>query len=131
MYFCNRAIETLAKSLMLPIQFIQAIHMVESSGKYGAIRGDNGAALGPLQIHRAYWADSQIEGKYEDCADYHYSVRVMDAYLNRYAKQAVRNNAFETMARIHKGGPQGANKQSSVAYWHLVKYQLDKYAKAK
>ncbi|MEL0099922.1 MAG: hypothetical protein VW907_10230, partial [Opitutae bacterium] len=52
----------------VPMSLINAIHQVETGGRLGAIKGDNGRALGPLQIHRAYWIDSGVEGKYEDCA---------------------------------------------------------------
>ena len=36
-----------------PESFFLALHAVESGGRLGGIKGDRGAALGPLQIHRA------------------------------------------------------------------------------
>ena len=39
--------------------FLNALHQVESGGQLGAIVGDNGRALGPLQIHKIYWAEVQ------------------------------------------------------------------------
>jgi hypothetical protein len=67
-----------------PESFWKALHHVETSGRLGPIPGDfvNGAprALGPLQIHRAYWKDSGVPGTYSQCADLAYSRRVVTAY---------------------------------------------------
>ena len=71
-----------------PDSFFRALHVVETGGRRGAILGDGGRALGPLQIHRAYWQDARIGGRYEDCADLHYAKRVVSAYLQRYATAA-------------------------------------------
>jgi len=43
----------------LPPKFVRAIHMVESSGRYGKIDGDNFRAKGPLQIHESYYRDAK------------------------------------------------------------------------
>lgn len=98
--------------------FFRALHQVETSGRLGAIRGDNGRALGPLQIHRAYWQDSGVPGRYEDCADLQYSIRVVSAYLRRYARAAWDRGDSEAhiLARIHNGGPQGHRKTATLGY---------------
>jgi hypothetical protein len=93
-----------------PERFWGALHTVESGGGLGAIKGDFNAktgfqALGPLQIHRGYWADSRVPGRYEDCADLAYSRRVVTAYLQRYAKAAFDAGDCDALARIHNGGP--------------------------
>ena len=62
-------------------RLVKAIHLVETGGRLGAIKGDGGRALGPLQIHRAYWIDSRVPGRYEQCADLAYSIRVLNAYM--------------------------------------------------
>lgn len=113
-------------SAELPASFVRAIHQVESSGRLGAIKGDNGLALGPLQIHRAYWQDSGIAGDYSQCADLEYSKRVMAAYLKRYAPKAVKANDFQTMARIHNGGPLGYKTKATLPYWNKAKKNLQK-----
>ena len=102
---------------------IHAIHMVETGGKLGPIRGDNGAALGPLQIHRGCWQDANIGGQYSQCADLEYSKRVFRAYMKRYAteKRLGRVPTFEDMARIWNGGPNGFKKSATVKYWNKVK----------
>ena len=66
-----------------PDSFFRALHVVETSGRTGAILGDQGRALGPLQIHRGYHTDSRVAGDYSRVADLDYSRRVVTAYLQR------------------------------------------------
>ena len=99
-----------------PASFFRALHIVETSGRTGAILGDNGKALGPLQIHRAYHADARVGGNYSRCADLDYSKRVVSAYLQRDAPAAWAAGDVTTLARIHNGGPRGATKQATVNY---------------
>ena len=104
-----------------PASFFRALHIVETSGRTGAILGDQGRALGPLQIHRAYHADSRVGGGDDSrCADLDYSKRVVSAYLQRYAPAAWAAGDVTTLARIHNGGPRGANKAATVAYGDKV-----------
>lgn len=114
-----------APAAELPPQFVRAIHQVESGGRTGAVIGDHGKALGPLQIHRDYWKDSGVAGRYEDCTNLEYSVKVMTAVLNRYASNAVAQQDFATLARIHNGGPRGAQKAATLPYWYKVKKCLE------
>lgn len=103
-----------------PESFFRALHIVETGGKRGAIIGDNGAALGPLQIHRSYHADARIGGDYSRCADLDYSKRVVSAYLQRYAPDAWAKGDVETLARIHNGGPRGDKKPATYNYGQKV-----------
>jgi hypothetical protein len=103
-----------------PASFFRALHIVETSGRTGAILGDNGRALGPLQIHRGYHADSRVSGDYARCADLDYSKRVVAAYLQRYAPQAWDAGDVVTLARIHNGGPRGASKPATINYANKV-----------
>ena len=107
-----------------PASFFKALHQVETGGRFGAIVGDNGAALGPLQIHRAYWQDSRIGGTYEQCADLEFSKRVVTAYLKRYAPAAWAAGDVETLARVHNGGPRGHLKPATLSYSRKVISQL-------
>jgi hypothetical protein len=101
--------------------FFRALHIVETSGKLGPTIGDNGKALGPLQIHRAYHADSRVAGDYSRCADLDYSKRVVTAYLKRYAPQAWAAGDVEVLARVHNGGLKGATKPATKGYGVRVK----------
>lgn len=103
-----------------PESFFRALHIVETGGKRGAIIGDNGKALGPLQIHRSYHADARIGGDYSRCADLEYSKRVVAAYLQRYAPEAWAKGDVETLARVHNGGVRGASKPSTYNYGQKV-----------
>lgn len=103
-----------------PESFWRALHHVETSGRLGPIEGDNGAALGPLQIHRAYWQDSGVPGRYSDCADLAYSRRVVTAYLRRYARAAWDRADVMALARVHNGGPMGMKKRATLAYGRKV-----------
>ena len=103
-----------------PESFWRALHVVETGGRRGAILGDGGKALGPLQIHRGYHADARIGGDYSRCADLDYSKRVVSAYLQRYAPKAWAAGDVETLARIHNGGPRGDKKQATVNYGKKV-----------
>ena len=112
-------------------ELVQALIQVESSGKDDAV-GDNGSAIGCLQIWKPYWFDaterSNIGGKYTDCFKRDYAVRIFDAYMKRYAREAWTNpNKFdaEKVARIHNGGPKGYKKTATEKYWKKVKILLD------
>jgi hypothetical protein len=103
--------------------FFRAMHQVETSGRLGAVLGDSGKSLGPLQISKAYWQDANIGGKYSSCSSYSYSVRVVTSYLTRYC----RNGSIEQMARCHNSGPSWRKKYHLTAnYWRKFKRELDK-----
>jgi len=104
-----------------PESFWRALHQVETSGRHGAILGDNGKSLGPLQISRAYWKDARVGGSYEQVTDLAYARRVATAYLKRYAPQAWAQGDVETLARVHNGGPAGARKQATLPYADKVR----------
>ncbi len=105
-------------------QILHAIWLVESSGQLNPPRGDQGRALGPLQIHRNYWLDAGIPGNYEDCAELSYSWQVLQAYMQIYVPMAWENADAEVIARTHNGGPFGARKESTLPYWDKVQRQL-------
>jgi len=104
-----------------PASFFRALHIAETSGKRGPIIGDGGKALGPLQIHRAYHADSRVAGDYSRVADLAYSKRVATAYLKRHAPEAWAKGDVETLARVHNGGPRGHIKPATKGYGVRVK----------
>ena len=96
--------------------FFAALHQVETGSALGAIKGDNGRSLGPLQIMRSYHADSRVGGDYARCSDLEYSKKVVTAYLKRYAPAAWDAGDVATLARIHNGGPKGNIKPATKPY---------------
>lgn len=113
-------------------ELVDAIIMVESSGRDDAV-GDNGNAIGCLQIWEIYWIDaterSNIGGSYKDCYKRDYAIKVFDAYMKRYAKEAWTDPAkfdAEKVARIHNGGPRGYRKTATKKYWDKVQKLLDR-----
>ena len=105
-----------------PESFWRALHQVESSGRRtGLILGDQGRSRGPLQIMRAYHADSGVAGPYERVDDLAYSRRVVTAYLKRYARAAWDSGDVDTLARVHNGGPRGHLKPQTKAYAERVR----------
>jgi len=125
-------------------EVLEAINQVEASGlKENVPPGDGGRALGPLQIHWAYWKDSwdhdqncphgvnhgAFPGEYIGVELWDYACKVFDAYMCRYAGYNVWTDTMdiddvEIVAKIHNGGPNGPARDSTEPYWQLVKAQL-------
>ena len=104
-----------------PDSFWRALHIVETSGRTGPIVGDQGRALGPLQIHRGFHQDSRVAGEYSRCAELEYSKRVATAYLKRWAPEAFAKGDVEVLARVFNGGPRGHLKTATKSYGARVK----------
>ena len=103
-----------------------AIRQVESSGRANPPDGDGGKAIGPYQIWRVYWIDARMpDGTYEDCRNSAYAERVMLRYWQRYCPAALTAGDWQTLARVHNGGPRGASKKATLAYWHRVKAKME------
>jgi Destabilase len=106
---------------------LAAIRSTESGGRAQEGRdaiGDGGRALGPYQIHRAYFVDSGVEGRYEQCRDEGFSRVVVIAYWKRWCPEALEQRDAEVLARIHNGGPNGARKDNTLTYWRRVERRL-------
>jgi len=97
-----------------PASFWAALHQVETSGRVGAIVCDNGRSTGPLQISRAYFADSRVDGAYEQVADLPFAIKVASAYMKRYEPEAWRAGNVEVLARLHNAGPNWRRKLSAT-----------------
>ena len=104
----------------LPRKFIIAVHQVETGGRLGALAGDNGRSLGPLQISRKYWEDSGVAGKYHNVTNFAYAVKVMTGYMRKHAASALASGDLEKLARVHNGGPKAHRKDSTLGYWRRV-----------
>jgi hypothetical protein len=103
---------------------ISALIMVESSNNDLAI-GDQGRAIGCLQIHKAVVVDvNRITGshyRHQDMTNRVAARAVCQAYLTHYGK----GKSTEEQARIWNGGPQGHKKKTATqAYWLKVQRNL-------
>lgn len=108
-------------------EVLSALRQVESGGHPDEGRGasgDHGAALGPYQIHRAYWQDARVPGRYEQCRDPSYSRAVVLAYWRRWCPRALESVDAEVLARVHNGGPRGAGRASTRPFWIKVERAL-------
>jgi hypothetical protein len=107
---------------------ISALIIVESSGNDMAI-GDNGRALGPLQIHRGVVLDvNRITGshyRHQDMTNRAQARAVCEAYLKHYGKGCT----TEQLARRWNGGPSGDRKAATETYWNKVKKQINNNTK--
>jgi len=103
---------------------ISALIIVESSGNDMAI-GDNGKAIGPLQIHKAVVLDvNRFTGshyQHQDMTNRAQARAVCEAYLKHYGKGCT----TEQLARKwNGGGPAGDKKKATEAYWNKVRKHL-------
>ena len=108
-------------------EILEALRFTESGGERNGGRdatGDGGRAIGPYQIHHAYFIDAAVAGRYGDCRDPDYSRRVVIAYWERWCPDALERCDAELLARVHNGGPRGARKPSTLAYWRKVENRL-------
>jgi hypothetical protein len=104
---------------------IYLLIMIESGGDDRAI-GDNGIAVGCLQIHPILVEDvNRITGlKYtlEDRYNRSKSIEMFYYYITHYAtKERIgRDPTAMDIARIWNGGGNGYKKQSTIKYWNKV-----------
>ena len=119
---------------------LDAIEWVESGGDANAI-GDGGNAIGAFQIHKIYVDDLNRIYKLQHLDKYSTPLRwtyyhrkskvcsriMVRDYLKHYATENRLGHrpTFEDMARIHNGGPNGYQKESTKKYWQKVKARLE------
>jgi hypothetical protein len=108
---------------------LAAIRLVESGGRDDVPDGDSGLAIGPFQIHEIYWRDAvasdpSLGGSYQDCRRRAYAERVLASYMAKWCKDAWDTGDAEVIARVHNGGPGGADNPATLAYWERVRARL-------
>ena len=103
---------------------MNAMIQVESRGK-DSIIGDNGKAVGILQMHKiAVRSVNKILKKNDIDLEYSYDDRysrekTIEMYwIWRNAKHS--NHSDEVIARSWNGGPRGPNKSATLHYWNKV-----------
>lgn len=116
-------------------KILDAIQYVESGNKGENVPdGDNGKAIGPLQIHEIYYKDAATYDKslgndYSRCRELEFSRRVVRAYVCKYLKETERTP--ENVARLHNGGIttfRGSHNRTAwkntTKYWNRVKNRM-------
>lgn len=107
-------------------KLINALVRVESGGR-AAVVGDNGKAVGILQIHKCVIDDVNRIYKttytYADRTNPIKSREICKKYLTHYAGK---NATDEKYARVWNGGPKGHTKKATEKYWARVKAALGK-----
>ena len=98
--------------------FVDAIAAVETNGNDAAVN-EREDAHGRYQIRAAYLADAnRFLGSSYTLADMHDQAkaeRVVMAYLRHYGTERGVTSLYD-LARIHNGGPKGAEKRSTLDY---------------
>ena len=105
---------------------LDAICEVETGEHPDAVnaQGDGGRSLGPYQISWAYWRDSGVPGRYQLVRNQAYAERVMIAYWQRHCPSALAQHDWQTLARVHNGGPNGPSNWRTISYWRRVREQI-------
>lgn len=112
------------------IEIIAILIQIESGGVDHAI-GDNGDALGCLQIHAIYVADVNrvyhTNYTHKDALDRKKAIEMTQLYLMHYAtkERLGREPHIQDFVRIHNSGPNGYKKDCSIKYWN--KFQKHRY----
>jgi hypothetical protein len=101
-----------------------AIGMVESGNNDNVKPGDQGKSHGRYQIQWAYWKDSGVPGSYRQVTNKAYAERVMIGYWKRHCPKALASCDYQTLARVHNGGPAGYRRSSTLPYWRKVQGHL-------
>lgn len=121
-----------ARSAEPDARLLNALVWVESSRNEKAV-GDNGKAIGLLQLHKVYVDDvNRIIGKkkysYADRWNPQKSIEMTVVYLKHYGRRYERltgkKASYEILARIHNGGPDGWGKDKTSEYWSKVQRYL-------
>lgn len=112
-------------------KFFKALAAVESGGNPRAYNKAE-SAVGIFQIRKSYFEDAVAFNKnlskysHSDCFRADISRLVVLAYMNRYAKEAVKSNNYEVLAKTHNGGSGWKKKTGQVKnnlniYWNKLK----------
>lgn len=109
-------------------KFCAALSQVESSGNQCAFNKKENA-VGLYQIRPLYFKDAKEFSRalsssgHESCYNEAFARKTILAYFGRYEPRALKNNDWQTLARLHNAGPNW-RKKSTDAYWLKVKKEL-------
>lgn len=114
--------------------FARAVAKVESSNNPKAYNSSE-RAIGIFQVRPGYFKDAQdydrelLKYKHTDCYNPQIAKRIIWSYFMRYEPQALKNNNWEILSRLHNGGCGWRTKTGKVKsnldnYWAKVKSNL-------
>jgi len=107
-------------------RLIQALIHVESNGSPNAV-GDNGKAVGVLQIHPIMVRDcNRITKRNKYSLGDRYSVVKSIEMFNVWRKHYCKGSSDEVIARKWNGGQKGHRMKATVKYWKKVKTYLER-----
>ena len=108
--------------------FMAALIQIESGGDPSAI-GDNGKAVGCLQIHPCVVEDvNRIYNQQFTLADRYNETKSKSMavlYIVHYAGKLPEPVSAEVAARIWNGGPRGYEKRATQSYWFDVRAAMN------
>ena len=106
--------------------FVDAVIYVESRGNDSAV-GDNGRAIGCLQMHRIL-AKYDVPTTYtlEDRYSRDKSIEMFNIISEEYycCEDYTFTDYVEIVARRWNGGPRGDKKKSTIKYWNNVQKRI-------
>ncbi len=116
--------------------FLKALGTVESSNNPKSYNKKENA-IGIYQIRLLYFKDSKQFNKnlskynHSDCFNEGISKLVVLSYFGRYEPKALKVGDYETLARLHNGGPNHKNKTGAAKnrldiYWNKINKELSK-----
>lgn len=129
--FAGAATDDLDLGRALFADELAAMQTVETGGERDPAHAtsNNGRDNGWYQISRVYFEDAKDSplGKKVDWPTYErvvasreWSERAVVAYWSMWSTMKAGAEADENRARVHNGGPRGAKKSSTAAYWRKV-----------
>lgn len=100
---------------------LDAIRYVESGNRSNPPDGDDGRSIGPYQIMAGYHADGCGCGDYQSVRTQAHAEATVIGYWRRHCPRAMKRGEWETLARVHNGGPVGHHKTATRKYWQKVR----------
>ncbi|KAI5068424.1 hypothetical protein GOP47_0016769 [Adiantum capillus-veneris] len=104
---------------------LNSMRFVEASNRESS--NDGASRIGPFQISRQYhqqaWKHSPPMA-WSRCRDMNHAENTIIAYWLKYCPEAVERHDFEFLAKIHKDGIQGMQKEDVNCYWKKISHHL-------
>lgn len=109
-------------------RLLDAIRQVETGNRPNPPAGDGGRSRGPYQIQLGYWLDAggTAAGYYRSVGDDAGCRAIISMYWRRHCSAALAAGDWQTLARVHNGGPAGARKRATAGYWARVRAIMER-----